>query len=113
MATGAPSWTYLGDIGQETPATYGDNWVFQVAPDQSDAYLITRHGMLFRMNLTTGKATGPLDLAALDTSFKGLQFYGFNAWDTFGRFYFGVFGQPDAKRNSRLVAIDPAQLPLH
>ena len=40
---GSPRWTYLGDIGQETTAKYDANWVFQVAPDQSTAYLIARH----------------------------------------------------------------------
>ena len=121
-ASGQPRWTYLGDIGQETTAKYDANWVFQVAPDQSTAYLIARHGLMFRMNLKTGKATGPVDLTKLDPSFAGLQFYGFDAWDNFGRFYFAAFGgqqglaevaDPRAPQNSRLVAIDPDQLPSH
>src|SRR3954469_25876062 len=120
--SGQPRWTYLGDIGQETTAKYDANWVFQVAPDQSTAYLIARHGLMFRMNLKTVKATGPVDLTKLDPSFAGLQFYGFDAWDNFGRFYFAAFGGQQglaeaanarAPQNSRLVAIDPDQLPSH
>jgi hypothetical protein len=112
-ASGPPRWAYLGSIGQETTDEFGICKVFQVAPDRGVAYLITGHGLMFRMNLATGKATGPVDLTKLDASFKGQQFYGFDAWDKFGRFYFAAFGTPTAKQNSRLVAIDPSQLPSH
>jgi hypothetical protein len=111
-APGSPHWTYLGSIGETTFDPFGRVKVFQVASDQSVAYLGTTRGNLFRMDLKTGKATGPLDLWTLDSSFNNLQLYGFDAWDQFGRLYFSAFGPRNGPRNARLVAVDPAQLPF-
>ena len=80
-APGSPHWTYLGSIGARTVDKFGKSKVFQVAHDESVAYLGTTRGLLFRMDLRTGRATGPVDLTKLDASFKGFQLYGFDAWD--------------------------------
>jgi hypothetical protein len=57
-----------------------------------------------------GQVVSRLDFFTLEPSGRGLQLYGFDAWDGHGRFYFAAFGRPGAPFNARLVAIDPDRL---
>src|SRR3954464_8323461 len=72
-APGSPHWTYLGSIRARTVDKFGKSKEFQVAHAERGAYLGTRRAPLFRMDLRTGRATGPVDLTKLDASFKGFQ----------------------------------------
>jgi hypothetical protein len=105
-----PKWEYVGSIGQQTTSEHGNSWVFQVRDGGDRAYLLTTKGKLFVMDLRTGRITSALDFFELEPSCKGLQLYGFDAWDGNGRFYFAAFGRPGAPFNARLVAIDPDRL---
>ena len=105
-----PSWKHVGSISRGTTHEYGTNWVFQVSDSGDRAYLLTTKGRFFVMDLQTGGIISRLDFFELEPSCKGLQLYGFDAWDRNGRFYFTAFGRPEVSSNARLVAIDPDRL---
>lgn len=105
-----PRWEHVGSIGQRTTSEHGRNWVFQVGDSGDRAYLLTSKGRLFVMDLSMGDIVSQLDFFELEPSLRGLQLYGFDAWDSNGRFYFAAFGRPGAPFNARLVAVDPDRL---
>ena len=106
----AASWTYLGSIGQNQDEKFGLVWVFHVRADQRKAYILARRGNLFEFDLTSGAAKQVANLYTLEPAFKDYDFYGSNAWDTKGRFYFTAFPKPGVTpKNTRLVAIDPTR----
>lgn len=109
-ATGKLGWRRIGSIGQSTTATHGTSWVFHVDPARAFAYLMTRYGSMFVMQLSDGRIVRQLDFRSVEPGFADWQFYGHNAWDKFGRFYFAAF-KPLASKSPgvRLVAIDPAR----
>jgi hypothetical protein len=100
------SWSYVGSIDPGA----GTTWVFQVSSSRAKAYLLTNSGRFFVMDLPTGRISKRLDLFALEPDLTGLQLYGYDAWDSYGRFYFAAFGRPTASFNARLVAVDPSRL---
>ena len=106
-ATGKLSWTRVAAIGQTTTATFGDSWVFHVSADRSRAYLMTRRGHFFVLDLVSGQIVHHLDFYRLEPAFSGWYAYGHNAWDARGRFYFAAFKGLRVSTGVRLVAIDP------
>jgi hypothetical protein len=100
-----PAWSHVGSIDPGA----GRNWLFQVSPRGEEAYLLATEGRFFAMDLPSGRISRHLDLFALEPSLRGLQLYGYDAWDRQGRFYFAAFGRPSAAFDARLVAIDPAR----
>lgn len=111
---GVPSWTLLGDLGQQNDAKYGLTWVFHVSADQKKAYVIARRGAFFEFDLInrTRKLRG--NLYQLEPALKNLDFYGSNAWDKYGRFYFLSFPKEGAPvKNTKLIAIDPKRFAVN
>lgn len=105
-----PSWSYLGSVGQQQDEKFGFTWVFHVRPDQKKAYILARRGQFFEFDIPSGVATLITNLYQAEPSFKDLDFYGFNAWDSNGRFYFAAFPKTGfTPKNTKLVAIDPAR----
>ena len=100
----------LGDIGQRGDALYGLAWVFQVSADQKKAYIIARRGAFFEFDLVAGQATSLGNLGTLEPWLAGLDYFGNDAWDGHGRFYFAAFPKEFTDPGRvRLVAIDPAR----
>lgn len=109
-ASGTPTFAYLGSIGQLQDELYGATWVFHVTSDRHTAYILSRRGYFFSFNLITGVSTKIGFMGNLEPSLAQLDFYGFDAWDKYGRFYFTAFEQKDPRLNNvKLVAIDPAR----
>ena len=106
-ATGKMSWKRIGGVGQTTVATYGNNWVFHVDAKQTRAYLLTRRGKLFEMDLNSGAILRKIDFYVAEPGFKAWYAYGHDAWDAHGRFYFAAFKSLSTSTGVRLVAMDP------
>ncbi len=110
QAAAAASWTYLGSVGQNQDEKYGYTWVFHVRPDQKKAYILARRGQFFEFDVASGTAKPIVNLYTREPKLLNHDFYGYNAWDAKGRFYFTAFPKPGfTPQNTKLVAIDPAQ----
>jgi hypothetical protein len=110
-SSGLASWTYLGGIGQNQTERFGNVWVLHVRSDQKHAYILGRKGHLLEFNLSLKTAAQIANLYQREPGLLDHDFYGFAAWDRYGRFYFAAFPRPGKPGgNARLVAIDPRQI---
>lgn len=109
---GRPTFSRVGNIGQQRDELYGLTWVFQVRPDQTKSYIVARRGAILALDLATGRAELKGNLWELEPALAGQDFFGNSAWDKHGRFYFAAypksFSGPITER-TRLVAIDPGR----
>ena len=70
---------------------------------------MTRRGKFFVMRLSDGAILRRREIYDAEPAFKDWWFYGYNAWDRHGRFYFASFKSLSKSTGTRLVAIDPAR----
>ncbi len=103
-----PTWRYLGRITAGYP---GFNWVFHVNAAKTRAYLLPGNGRLYEFDLTLNRTARSIDLAAIEPSLAAHHYYGHDAWDAYGRFYFVTMPVTSTPASLvRLVAIDPTRL---